>query len=270
MAATLPQYQKATSYDLPPDSVLLGSIIETPQFPDAILNKGQIVPIPEPTPVIHANWKDTVEHVKKGKIGIWARLVQIIGVVGEIGASGNNDDSYGYSFEKLETRSFFPDQTYLNEALQKSRIKLYLEVSEHAPIYMVTGVKVVRGANSTVKTAMAKNREAHANLGVSATVFGAAVSIGPEAKGSTSQKQTVSFGGPSDVGDLTDFVIGYRLRLIEFTEKEGAWVASSKPFLQGAMMGDDVEEEKRSPETAKVLSVGEDIVALEKEWDNSD
>jgi hypothetical protein len=170
--------------------------------------------------------------------------VQTFGVGGEIGASGNNDNSDDYSFEKLETRSFFPDQTYLDEALQKSRIKLYIEVSEHAPIYMITGAKVVRGANSTVKTAIAKNREAHASLGVSATVFGAPVSIGPEAQGSTSQKQTVSFGGPSDVGDLTDFVIGYRLRLIEFTEKEGGWVALSKPFLQGAMMGDDVEEEK--------------------------
>ena len=269
MAARLLQYQKAPTYDLPPDAVPLGSVIKNPQYPDAILNKGQIVPIePSPTPVIQPNYKDTVENVRKGKIGIWARLVQSVGAGAELGASGSNDISHEYFFEKLETVSFFPDPVYLNDALQKSRIKIYLEASEHAPVYMVTGVKVVRGANTTVKTAMARSRAAQANLGVSATVFGTPVTIGPEAVGSTSKKQIVSFGGPANGGDLTDFVIGYRLTVINFAKKDSGWAAASEPFLQGAMMGEEVV---RTAETVvKIVPIGDDIVALQKEWDNSD
>jgi hypothetical protein len=269
MAAAFSQYQKSKIYDLPPNTVLLGSFIQTPAFADEVLNRGQIVPIePKPIPVIYPNWKDTVDNVQKGKIGIWARFIQTVTAGFEVGASGNNDNSYEYSFEKLETTSFYTDQAYLNEALRQPSIKAYLEASDYRPIYIVTGVKAVRGANNTVKATIARKREVNLNIGVSAAAFGAPITIGPEAKGSASKKQVVSFGGPSDAGSLTDFVIGYRLRGITF-EKGDSWATKSENYLGGEMIGGATEDVMTIPESAEVMVDNIDLLA-EKEWAESD
>jgi hypothetical protein len=264
MAAEVPQYLKATSYDLPPKAVALGSFIESPEFPDEILNHGQIVTIdPEPSIHIQPNWKEVVEDVKKGKIGLWARFVQNLGIGAEIGVGGNNDNSQKLFFKRLETTAFHPDAAYLDEALRRSRIQMHLKHSQHAPIYMVTGIKVVKGPDATVKTSVIRARQANANIGVSATIYGASIHLGPEAEGSMSKSRTVEFGGPSDVGDASHFVFAYRLREIVFEETATGWVHTSKRYLEGALYGDD-SKKKLSSGVAKVASGYED--PMEGEW----
>jgi hypothetical protein len=271
MAAKIPQYRKTPGFDMSPGSVILGSILRLPQFPEEILNKGQIIPIdPTPTPHTQSNYKETVKKAKKGKIGIWARVVKSVGAGAEVGAGANNTDDYEYSFEKLETTSFYPDPAYIEEAIKKSRMKMYLEGSENAPVYMVTGVKVVRGANSIVKTKMAKGREAHAYCGISATVFGSPVNIGPSIDGSKSRTHEVSFGGSTDAGDISDFVIGYRLRIITFEKKDDQLVTTSESYLDGATMADGTEEHGESPPMPAVVHVDDNTVAEERAWDKSD
>lgn len=270
MAAEIPQYRKAPGFDLSPGSVILGSILRLPQFPEEILNKGQIIPIdPPPTPHTQSNYKETVKNAKNGKVGIWARLVKSVGAGAEVGASANNTDDYEYSFEKLETTSFYPDPSYIEEAIQKPRMNMYLESSEFAPVYMVTGVKVVRGANSIVKTKMAKGREAHAHCGIFATVFGSPVNIGPSIDESKSRTHEVSFSGSTN-GDMSDFVIGYRLRIITFEKKDDQLVTISENYLDGATMADGTEEHGESPPMPVVVHVDDNIVTEERAWDKSD
>jgi hypothetical protein len=282
MAATTPQYQKTTNFDLPPGTVLLGSITRNPKYPDEALNQGEIVPIiPTPTPLIHPNWKAIAKNVKQGNIGFWARIVHTVSMGGEAGASANNTSDYDYSFEKLETVSFYPNQAYLDKAIETPQMKMYLKGAGYQPVYMVTGVKVVRGPNSTVKTNVVKAREAHANLGMFATVFGFLVNLGPEAKGSTQLRHEVSFGGPSaaggltadSTGDKTDFVIGYRLRVLTFQEKDGEQTVDSEYYLEGDMMGDDsdtAEDNLNGSGTGMVVVSCEDAADEEAEWDRSD
>jgi hypothetical protein len=274
MAATEPQYQKVKSFDLPPDAVLLGSIIKTPKYPDEALNQGEIVSItPTPTPLVHHHWKDTVDNVKKGKAGFFARFVQSVSIGAEVGGSGNNTKGYDYSFEKLETVSFYPTQAYLDKAIQTPQMKMFLKGARYPPVYMVTGVKVVRGANSTVKTNVSRAREAHANVGVSATVFAVPVIVGPEAKGSTLQTQEVSFGGPSvnaDSRDNTDFVIGYRLRKLTFEEKDDGHTVDSEYYLEGDLMSENGDSGESDDGSGMVVVGSGDATEGELAWDRSD
>ena len=274
MASTAPQYQKATTFDLPPNTILLGSIIRSPKYPDEALNQGEIVSItPTPIPLTHYNWKDTVENVKKGKIGFFARFFQSVAVGAEVGAGGNNAQGYDYSFEKLETVSFFPNQAYLEKAIQTPQMVMWLEGARYPPVYMVTGIKVARGVSSTVKTKIAKTRESHANVGIFATIFTIPIKFGPNGKGSTLQKQEVSFGGPpitADSAECADFVVGYRLRKLTFEEKDGEQMVESEYFLEGNMMGEGNNNKEISNDSGMVVSGFGDATEEELEWEKCD
>jgi hypothetical protein len=276
MAASEPQYHETKAFDFPPDAILLGSIIKTPKYPDEALNQGEIVPItPPPTPLVHHNWKDTVENVKKGKAGFFARFAQFVSLGAEAGASGTNEKGHDYSFEKLETVSFFPTPAYTGKAIETPQMKMWLKGAQYPPVFMVTGVKVVRGANSTVKTNVTRAREAHVNVGVSATVFTVPVTVGPEAKGSTFQKQVGSFGGPpvaGDSADMTDYVIAYRLRKLTFEEKDGTVKVDSEYYLNGDgnMMGADGDSAESGDDSGMVVVGSGEATEEELKWDRSD
>jgi len=257
----------ATNYNLPPNALPLGSIIHNPQFPDEILNQENIIPIdPQPTPVVHPNFKDKINNNNKGEAGFFARLTQDIEAGAEIGGSGDNTKSYDLKADKLETIAFYADPKYIDKALAVEDVRLYLGGIKYPPVYMVTGVKVARGA--TFATNTAKGRERHAKAGIFATTFGYPVNVGPSIEGSSNKSREVSFGGTSDAGSSADFVFAYRLRLITFEKQEDVWAHTSRTLLDGATHDDDSDSNVELVQGPRVIHDDEqDIQAAEKEWE---
>lgn len=97
-------------------------------------------------------------------------------------------------------------------------------------IYMITGVKIVRGAQ--VKETIERGFGGDTEVGVDATMVGVPVSVGPKLEASKENKREISFSGSSD------FVFAYRLRKIRY--REGKPLKQDE-YVNGALLGRDEE-----------------------------
>lgn len=128
-------------------------------------------------------------------------------------------------FRELEATFFEPDDEYLRDSVEKSaKVKKHIHETPGKSLYMVTGVKVARGAKSIVRARKAVG--VTAKLGVDASNFsGVPVQGGPAFKTENSKAEHFQFGGSSD------FVYAYRLLRI-IPKPRG--VFKTKRFEKGA------------------------------------
>ena len=232
MAATRPTYILAPNWDFLPDGpIFLGSLIIDPRNPARSLNKKNGVPI-EPIDITtnsKADWSITREKLLSGRIGIWASfLTPILGVGTDPGIDGSRDKDELYECKTLETSYLQPDEAYIAKSLQDPVVKAYTDKFWHKSIYMVTGVKVAKGA--TVKTLNGTGFGAELKVGLNATPVGVPAGGGPEVEWETKKKITVKFGASED------FILGYHLIRIK-PKKDGSFV--EEDYNKWALLHDD-------------------------------
>jgi hypothetical protein len=226
-------YMLVPHHDFPADGPLrLGSIILDPKEPGESLNEGDIVEVPAPS--LHSshkyNWEQTIDYTRDGRAGVWARCVHLLGLGGNFGGSLDTTAIDHYRFQDLETTYFFPSQEYLNEAVKKPDILSYLEGARYAPVYIITGLKIVRGPGSQVTSRRTIAREGHANFGLPG-IWGA----GPFTLDSGDMRLHQAGTTNNSFSGSTDFVIGYRLGKITFEKLTGA--PKHQKHTEGAMLG---------------------------------
>ena len=258
-------YMLVPHYDFPPGGpIVLGSIISDIRKPDDSLNPEDIVEIPETSKyATHKHdWQHTVESINGGGTGVWARCLSILGFGGSINMHFDSRSLDHYRFRDLETVFFSPTQGYLKEAVNRESVREYLEGSLYAPIYIITGLKIVRGPGAEVTKRRSLGGDGSAKFGVPATLAGVpfAVDTGEVTLHHTDAENT-SFGGSSD------FIIGYRLGKITFHRNhEGAQVPEHQPHTDGAFLGvndDQSAETSRLDITASIEFGGDDVIAQE-------
>jgi hypothetical protein len=235
-------YFLAPNFDYAPDKLIrLGQIIYDLKAPQSATSQ----PL-EPRPEIHYGYVDNWETEKikclKGSLGIWARvLAMILGIGGDIAANIDNEDSSLWKFKKLETFFIEPTPEYIEASMRVAAVENFVKENPDKSTFMVTGVKIARGAEVVQKKRRGGGGEA--SVGIDATMAGAPGSAGPKVSISTSTVNNVSFTGSSD------FVFAYRLHKIYRRSTSG--ITIGKEYDKGALY----EEGAQSPSSGEASEV---------------
>lgn len=229
-------YIPAPNWDIPADSnlVVLGRLIKDPKNPESPVAR---MDVKVPAKVYEGQkigWHTVYDQTKNGKIGIWAKCMQVVG--GGMSFSQMQSNIESLEFGQLETRYFVPDDVYIGQAVLHPGVQAYLTVTNHRkPIYLITGIKIAR--NPKAKTQLSTSSETSIELKADATSFGGPVEVGPETSLGRNQIMMTGFSGS------TDYIFAYRLTKIRV--KMGNEDVSHGSYVKGAAFGqlDDEDEE---------------------------
>ena len=259
-----PTYFLAPSCDFPADGLItLGSIITHPKTPQKSLNHRNnqrvAVPADEIQESFKDNWKDAIKVARHNKVTLWASFLQMIlgfGTDASVGVTQGRDDVY--KFRQLETRFFEPDAGYIETSLKAEGVITYTSATRYKkPVYMVTGVKIARGASVTSNTL--KGYEAMLKVGFDGTtLIGVPISGGPKVETSSMKGREVKFDNSSD------YVFAYRVVKIKFS-KDGN-VKGHEDYVKGAFFSND---EGTNSEEDLVGWGMEEVIAASEELHNN-
>ena len=116
------------------------------------------------------------------------------------------------------------------------------------PVYMITGVKIARGAD--VALARSKEGGTHIRAGVDGTPAGAPTAAGSEITITMTNSEKTSFGESSDL------VFAYRLRELYYEKGQVKHKEHKKGALQGIDDGSTGETEEETPSVPSLVISG--------------
>ncbi|KAI8654176.1 hypothetical protein LRP88_01795 [Fusarium phalaenopsidis] len=260
------------TYHLPPNfsigpaphgPIQLGSILTNLRDVE-VLNSDCRVPIDEEKVFSHTQhgFRATASHMRRGELGIWAKAVGFEGLGGELSGSRETSRECKYNFHRLDTLYFSPSPAYRHASMKELDVVEYVEATDWAPVYLVTGLKVA--VQPSVQMSTSKSFAALGEAGVS-EVTGLPVNVGPrfdfQCQDRSSEGWTTS----------DDFIFGIRVEKLVFKRR---WLSrqrrdegplQSKLFTKGAQLvgeNDDSDEEDEEDEIVE-LELGEDLDGME-------
>jgi hypothetical protein len=193
------------------------------------------LPIPEGR--IYSDHKGGFEatraRLKSGVLGIWAQFLGFDGIGVEASISAKQSESDTYKFAGVDTEYFFPSPTYISRSMELSDVQDYLKGSNYKkPVYLITGLRVARGASVHLKEGTeisAKTEAGLNNLGATN------IKAGPRIEGSRDNSTVISFTESSDI------VVG--VQCVKLYYKTG-WLSGEKKlhdqlYTSGATFVDD-------------------------------
>ena len=243
-------YFLAPNLDYPPSSnISLGRIWTDPSDPGTCINPDGPLPFPSNMQVQHGHkteWRNKTGGQHKGLIAIWARFLQVVGIDAEASITWHNSKGDTYEFKTLDTEFIDPTMEYYTQSVLAPSVAEYIvETKFKKSIYMITGVKIARGAD--VEQARSKEAGTHLKVGVDGTTAGSPVAAGPEVTISSSKTETTSSQGSSD------FVFAYRLREIYYSKGK----VKHREHNKGALQDLGGSSTKRSKEDVSAIPPGE-------------
>ncbi|KAH6633955.1 hypothetical protein B0J18DRAFT_3652 [Chaetomium sp. MPI-SDFR-AT-0129] len=228
-----------TTYFLPPSwdyhpsgPIQLGNLILSPSDPADALN-GPACPRPPaqslfpPVPKTNETWSTTTTTTQR--YGIFTELLApVLGLGANTAVDHTARGTSTFRFAESETREFAPTSEFVRACLAASpdALEVLARRRFRKHLYMVTAVKVVRGAQ--VEMGTAREGGFDLKLGVDATMLGAPVNLGPEVNVVRGREEGAAFDAAGE------FVFAFRLRKIVARRGTGQ-VVSTKPFTSGAM-----------------------------------
>ena len=267
LSTSTPTYFLAPHCDIPPDGLIaLGSIIVNPKTPQKSLNSRSdqrvAIPADELQESFKDNWRDAIRSGRHHRVTLWTSFLQmILGIGADVSAGLTNGREDIYEFRRLETKYFEPDAAYIQKSLQKEGVQAYITATRHKkPVYMVTGVKIARGAAVRSKTMIEYG--GMLRVGLDATsLTGVPISGGPQIEKSEMKERLVRFDSGSD------YVFAYRVVKIHL-RRDGS-VKRLEDFNKGALFGVD-----EGDSTKEELDVGcwrvEELSAASEELQGND
>ena len=271
MANPMKVWHLCPTFDIspPPDGPLvLGSIVANRQRLWAPINRLSKPQIPSYLAVKtseQSQTKHTVSKAKDAKFGLFANIAQIMGIGASANVNRNDISKVEYAFEKEITLRFEPDAAFIGSSTDNEKVKEYRKINgDRGPVYMVTGLKYVKGA--TMTTSVGQKRGVAFDIKADATATGVPLRAGAEANRSTHADEIHSSG------DSSPFVFCVHLKKIwwdrrgrmhDDDEHKGAWMSA-----EGANPAD--LELKANDDTAKEFNDSA-VATMEQEnneeWD---
>lgn len=254
-------YLLVPHHDVPADGPLvLGTIITDLRDPDS-LNEGAVVGIPPEN--IHTThkyeWEETIEFDEGANTGVCARYISALLFGGSLSGHSEARSVIQYRFLDLETKYFSPTQEYMEHAVNKRKVRMYLEGSRFAPVYMITGLKIGRGPDSQVTSNKSYNRESNVKTRFTGNSAGSESAV--DSRNVTlhqSGAKRITFRGSSD------FVIAYRLAKITFQKNaDGTLHMKSEKYTAGALLGEELESSRRDEIPLSVSFEGDAAIRYE-------
>ncbi|KAH6636430.1 hypothetical protein F5144DRAFT_179154 [Chaetomium tenue] len=189
-----------------PDGPLdLGTVVEDLQEFYAINQGNSRVAIPDGQRYIDV--KGNVMASAKSSFSGMSRLHATAfhgSIGGDVSLRAQRIDEDVYTIARLETAYFYPSRSYIKQCLRLVEVKDYLDMADYKePVYLVTGLKIARGATVSTKHGREFTSTARAHAQVPAGLADARV--GAQAGVSVVSQVMSSFSTP------TDFVVGVRV-----------------------------------------------------------
>jgi len=247
------------TWDYHPDGpIQLGNIILSPSTPAEALNGPESLRPAQDT-LFPSTTKTSVtwskENLRSGRYGLWTEFLSFLSGLGaSASVSHESLAEQAYVFDVVDTTEFIPTPEYLARSMAAPAVVSFLEKSRFRKhVYMITALKVVRGARA--KSALSQSLGAELKVGLDGTLTGAPARFGPEVHGEWNDRESGSFGGSSD------FVFAFRLRKVVVHRSEEI---THVEYTNGAMYDADGRpaELQGTPFVVKGLA-GEDASAQE-------
>ncbi len=223
-------YMLPPNFDIPPDGpIRLGNVIAKPWDPTYTLNRNTpVAPLDSESFTTAKNtFIATCSKMQSGEAGVWAQGLESIDFNIKGSYEKNAEDTY--IIETIDTSFFVPTTEYLQKSVAAEGVLNYLKASRwrKRDIYVVTGIKIAKGAKILLGKKASKGGSGSGNL--DATTLGAPVGAGASAGTKAAEGEITGFKGDN-------FVLAYQLRKIIC--KKGK-VAGSEEYKDGAMLGDE-------------------------------
>ncbi|EXA53631.1 hypothetical protein FOVG_01374 [Fusarium oxysporum f. sp. pisi HDV247] len=230
-----------TTRPFPNGPLELGKLVEDIKhyYP---INQGTSNSVPIPGEQRYSDTKEDINvSIKTSCSGEASILAKVLdrSIGGEASLKGQKRDEDVYRIRKLETVYFYPHRSYINQCLQLSDVKDYLEMGDNEePVYLITGLKIAWGA--TISTERGRSHEGNAGAGV--TVLAGPVDVGVEARVGVAGDSAMS----SSFGKPADFVLGIQVQKIYHKKKfwSGERTLTVERVVKRAVLVDNDELEK--------------------------
>ncbi|PVH85639.1 hypothetical protein DL98DRAFT_557564 [Cadophora sp. DSE1049] len=241
-------YFYAPTWDFPPEGpIKLGNVITSIKTPERALFTA-----PPDLASTTSSTKSSVtfsrEKLRSGGFSIVTNFLSVLGLDVTLAANNTNKTSEVFTFESVETTQFVPTEGYFQTAISSPAVHRYLEKSRlRKSVYVITGVKVVRGANSSGKSGRERGVGGEVGVSVDGTIWsGGLVPVGggPSISSQHERKATESWEASSDfVFAFRVSKIGVKIKKRGAEEETGLEVGKEEMYKKGAMLGDEVEGE---------------------------
>lgn len=250
----IPKYHIAPNFSIPPveagGTLQLGSIIASINNADEPLNEDCHVHIPQDKLFCghQRNFSATKSRMESGDYGLWAKLIGIDGIGGELSWAPERSAEDVYHFRSVDTIYFNPPYAYMEQSMQQQDVKDYFVGSGTSHVCMVTGLKTARGPS--VRMHKSSKSKASGNLSLNGP-GGLPIELGPKFNTSKDTRWESGFE------DSTDFIIGIRVKKLMYKKH---WLTRGqknllvKEYNKGATLVDD--DMKKSVD--EVLDLGDE------------
>ncbi|TKA78975.1 hypothetical protein B0A55_02552 [Friedmanniomyces simplex] len=189
------------------------------------------------------SWDSTTS--RSDKLALTADVSLLTGVGGSLAGEGGRGRELVIECDRMEVKTFRPDQTYLMQTLRDDLVKTVGWKLTRPPLYLVTGLMVAQGAVITVKGDSNKGFSGSASADF--TSLGVPLKAGPGVEHKTAKTSKLA-GVPTE-----PFVLAYELLKVR---KKRDGTVEERDENQWALFSD---------EESIAVEGGED--ALTKEWD---
>ncbi|KAK2778723.1 hypothetical protein CKAH01_11649 [Colletotrichum kahawae] len=252
MSNRKPSFFLAPSWDFPspPDCpIKLGNVIK---FLDDPHSPMCTVPIAAAPPQKHFSLDS--KKLKSNNVGFWMNfLSKAFGVGFNAGAKWSNSDDFFLACDSLITTQFNVDPDYIKRCLDEPTVKKWLKESNYRkPIYIITGIKTVKGTRVNSAQNATFDGELSAKLDGSASGV-APVTIGPSVGHKSDTSYAVAWTREEE------FVFAYQVREVR-VNKATDIVKSEKAYTKGANLDALSLEEEEEEEEKFELSDGEVVI----------
>ncbi|KAL7807191.1 hypothetical protein V8C44DRAFT_191095 [Trichoderma aethiopicum] len=224
----MPPWILTRAYDFAPDgSLQLGQILAKPEDPTHVLQPNGPLKFPDGMRVEYSSREgvsmeendEPVAHFRA-----WARS-SVISAGGNAGSAKDGSSRSSWHVEKLETYKISPSRAYVEQAMRHGDVEASLKKWRwRKRVYMVTGVRVARGAR------LRRVNEDYLNFGAEVQVVAPAevATLGLKAMMGRKKFDSERFDKASD------FVFSYRLNEIDYGSQ-----ISHRPYRGGEMASAD-------------------------------
>lgn len=267
MANPRKTYFLAPTRDTPPAAAIqLGHLITDPAWPEENILNPSILPIPStmgPYTTTKHDVSSSTSISHDTSPGIFTEFLQSIAGLGvDLDGHYKREHESALDMAAMETTYFSPTVEYVREAVQAEEVRAFLRKKHwlvlKRPVYMITGLKIARGAKAATKMLRETGVHAQVSVDLSAVTGGVPISVGPKLGHDRERGEQMNW----NAGD--DFIFAYRLRKIVL--KKGVEV-KSEMLVKGALYNLD-----EGTETLDVGAMEEENLDIEEqdEYDGMD
>ncbi|KAG5772925.1 hypothetical protein H9Q72_001104 [Fusarium xylarioides] len=249
------QYLPAPNLTTAPDGpIQLGTILRNLDDFDPINRQIAAIPETDRFPVHTQAMKTfSLDELHSASLSFAARALGFFGLGTGASIERTKGSNNRISCERFETYVFNPTESYIKESIKDKDVAKFLRSSRFKPVYLVTGLKVARGASSTSSTGRVMALEHDASVLPSE----APASLGVKASYARGMRQVDKWESS------TDFIVAFKVRKVRLGRNQEI---KHELYTKRAIMQDGTPLDS---ETDLTLEYDDDLTPeeVEKVWE---